>query len=293
VAGLAATLGRGAMSNPLRDMEQPDVIFCIGTNMTETHPVAATRLKKAMRKGAKLIVADPRRFPLADMADVYLPLRVGTDVALLGAMAHVIVREGLVDEAFVAERTENIEALREHVGKFTPESAEGITGVPAADIERAAIWYGKAERGAIYYTLGITEHICGVDNVQSLCNLALMTGNLGIEGAGLNPLRGQNNVQGSGDAGRAAFVPVGRGSTRGGGGTCQRANNWPRSRNDLNSSALPDGSRKNMVACSPTWPAKRTYGSITKRMPPARSRSASAWKSSQSSTTPKCGTGTS
>lgn len=189
------------MSNPLRDMELPDVIFCIGTNMTEAHPVAATRLKKAVRRGAKLVVADPRRIPLAEKADVYLPIRVGSDVALLGAMAHVIVREGLVDESFVAERTENFDKLREHVQKFTPAWAETITGVPAADIERAAILYGKAERGAIYYTLGITEHICGVDNVQSLCNLVLLTGNIGREGTGINPMRGQNNIQGAGDCG--------------------------------------------------------------------------------------------
>jgi predicted molibdopterin-dependent oxidoreductase YjgC len=189
------------MSNPLQDMERPDVIFCIGTNMTETHPVAATRLKKAMRRGAKLIVADPRRIPLAEKADVYLPLRVGTDVALLGAMAHVIVREDLVDRAFVEERTEDFEKLTEHLKTFTPEWAEELTGVPAADIEQAAIWYGNAERGAIYYTLGITEHICGVDNVQSLCNLVLLTGNIGREGTGINPMRGQNNIQGAGDAG--------------------------------------------------------------------------------------------
>ena len=189
------------MSNPLVDMEKPDVIFCIGTNMTETHPVAATRLKKAMRHGAKLIVADPRKIPLARKADVYLPLRVGSDVALLGAMAHVIAREGLVDMSFIEERAEGWEALREHLASFTPEWAQEISGVPAADIERAAILYGKAERGAIYYTLGITEHICGVDNVQSLCNLVLMTGNIGREGTGINPMRGQNNIQGAGDSG--------------------------------------------------------------------------------------------
>jgi len=189
------------MSNPLADMELPDVIFCIGSNMTEAHPVAATRLKKAVRRGAKLIVADPRRIPIARRANLYLPIRVGSDVALLGAMAHVIAREGLVNEAFLAERTENAEAFLEHVKKFTPQWAESITGVPAKDIEQAAIWYGKAERGAIYYTLGITEHICGVDNVQSLCNLALMTGNVGRPGTGINPMRGQNNIQGAGDCG--------------------------------------------------------------------------------------------
>jgi len=189
------------MSNPLADMEKPDVIFCIGTNMTEAHPVAATRLKKAMRRGAKLIVADPRKIPLAEKADIYLPLRVGTDVALLGAMAHVIVREGLVDRAFVEERTEGYEELAKHVESFTPEWAEGLTGIPAADIEAAARLYAKAERGAVYYTLGITEHICGVDNVQSLSNLVLLTGNIGREGTGINPMRGQNNIQGAGDTG--------------------------------------------------------------------------------------------
>ena len=189
------------MSNPLRDMELPDAIFCIGTNMTETHPVAATRLKKAMRRGAKLIVADPRRIPLARMADLYLQIKVGTDVALLAGMAHVIVREGLYDADFVAARTEDFEALRAHLQDKTPEWAESICGVPAADIETAARWYATAERGAIYYTLGITEHICGVDNVQSLCNLTLLTGHVGRPGTGINPMRGQNNIQGAGDCG--------------------------------------------------------------------------------------------
>ncbi len=201
------------MSNPLVDMSKPDTIFCIGTNMTECHPVAATGIKKAVARGAKLIVADPRRIHLAEMAELYLPLRVGTDVALLLGMAHVIARDGLVDEAFVAERTRDAEEFLEHVEAFTPEWAEGICGVPAADIETAARWYAEADKGAIYYTLGITEHICGVDNVQSLCNLALMTGNIGREGTGINPMRGQNNIQGAGDAGAlpnnyTGFQPV-------------------------------------------------------------------------------------
>ncbi len=189
------------MSNPLADMEKPDVIFCIGTNMTECHPVAATRIKRALAKGAKMIVADPRHIDLADLAEVYLPLRVGSDVALLLAMAHVIERQGLVDPGFIAERTVESEEFLEHVRGFTPEWAETITGVPAKDIETAALLYGNAARGAIYYTLGVTEHICGVDNVQSLCNLALMTGNVGREGTGINPMRGQNNIQGAGDTG--------------------------------------------------------------------------------------------
>ena len=189
------------MSNPLADMEKPDVIFCIGTNMTECHPVAATRLKKAVARGARLIVADPRHIDLADLSDVFLQLRVGSDSALLLGMAHVIAREGLVDLEFMAARTTGGEDFLEHVKEFTPEWAETISGVPAADIETAALWYGSAEKAAIYYTLGITEHICGVENVQGLCNLALMTGNLGREGTGINPMRGQNNIQGAGDGG--------------------------------------------------------------------------------------------
>ena len=189
------------MSNPLEDMEKPDVIFCIGTNMTECHPVAATRLKRALARGAKMIVADPRRIGLADLADIYLPIRVGSDVPLLLGMAHVIARDGLTDPTFIAERTADSEAFLEHIKDFTPEWAETITGVPAADIEQAGRMYGTGKQAAIYYTLGITEHICGVDNVQSLCNLALMTGNIGREGTGINPMRGQNNIQGAGDCG--------------------------------------------------------------------------------------------
>ena len=189
------------MSNPLVDMEKPDVIFCIGTNMTECHPVAATGLKKAVARGAKLIVADPRRIGLAEMSHLYLPLRVGSDTALLLGMAHVIAREGLIDEEFINNRTVGFDEFFEHISQWTPEWAETITGVPAKDIERAAMWYGSADKGAIYYTLGITEHICGVENVQSLCNLALMTGHVGREGTGINPMRGQNNIQGAGDSG--------------------------------------------------------------------------------------------
>jgi predicted molibdopterin-dependent oxidoreductase YjgC len=189
------------MTNPLADLDKPDVVFAIGTNMTEAHPVAATRLKQGLAKGTKLIVADPRRVKLTELADLYLPLRVGSDAALLLGMAHVIQREGLVDEAFVAEHTAHAEDFLAHIEKFTPEWAASITGLPPEDIEKAAIWYASAEKGAIYYTLGITEHISGVDNVMSLSNLALMTGHIGREGTGINPMRGQNNVQGAGDMG--------------------------------------------------------------------------------------------
>ena len=201
------------MSNPLEDMEKPDVIFCIGTNMTECPPVAAPRLKRALAGGAKLIVADPRKIRLADISDVYLPLRVGSDVALLLGMGHVIVRDGLENTGFVEERTTNFEAVRDHLRQVDMGWVSEITGLPAADVERAARLYAGAERGALYYTLGITEHICGVDNVQSLCNLVLLTGHIGREGTGINPMRGQNNIQGAGDCGAlpnnyAGFQPV-------------------------------------------------------------------------------------
>ena len=201
------------MSNPLADMEKPDLIFCIGTNMTECHPVAATRIKRALKRGAKMVVADPRHIPLADMAELYLPIRVGSDVALLLGMAHVISREKLIDKEFFDTRTVEGKPFLDHIRQFTPEWAADITELPAADIERAALLYGRADKSAIYYTLGITEHICGVDNVQSLCNLALMTGNFGREGTGINPMRGQNNIQGAGDCGAVpanypGFQPV-------------------------------------------------------------------------------------
>ena len=189
------------MSNPLIDMEYPEVIFAIGTNMTECHPVAATRLKKAVSRGAKMIVVDPRETRLAKIADLHLRIRVGSDVALLLAMAHVIAREDLINTEFIESRTSGSKEFLNHVKDFTPEWASSICEVPAEQIEQAALWFGEGKPSAIYYTLGITEHICGVDNVQSLCNLALMTGNLGIKGGGINPMRGQNNIQGAGDCG--------------------------------------------------------------------------------------------
>jgi predicted molibdopterin-dependent oxidoreductase YjgC len=189
------------MSNPLSDMEHPDVIFAIGTNMTECHPVAATRLKKAITRGAKMIVADPRQTRLAKIADLHLPIRVGSDVALLLAMAHVIAREDLIDRDFIEKRTDGSNEFFDHIKEFTPEWAAPICEVDAGLIEQAGLLYGAGNPSAIFYTLGITEHICGVDNVQSLCNLALMTGNLGNLGGGINPMRGQNNIQGAGDCG--------------------------------------------------------------------------------------------
>ncbi len=189
------------MSNSIPEIEDCPMMLCVGTNMTECHPIIAVRVKKAVRKGAKLYVVDPRKIPLVDIADGHLQIKLGGDVALFNAMAKVIIDEDLHDKEYIEQRTEGFEQLKKHLEPYTAEYAEEITGTPAELIRECAIAYGSAERAGIYYTLGITEHICGVSNVQSLCNLALITGNLGKRSAGVNPLRGQNNIQGAGDSG--------------------------------------------------------------------------------------------
>jgi formate dehydrogenase major subunit len=193
--------GMGAMSNSIRELEDAPFIFAIGTNTTESHPVIALRIKKAVKKGARLFVADPRRIDLVRYAERYLPLRVGSDLALLNALSHVIVEEGLYAKAFVDERAEGFDAYRDHLRTLTPEWAAPICGLTPESIRELARAYATAERAAIVYTLGITEHACGVSNVEALGNLALLTGNLGRRSSGVNPLRGQNNVQGTGDMG--------------------------------------------------------------------------------------------
>ncbi len=197
------------MSNGIASIAEADVIFVIGSNTTETHPVIGLRMQQAAKDhGADIIVADPRRIKLADKARLWLCQKPGTDAALVNALCHVIIRDDLADRDFISSRTENFETFAEAVAECTPEWAEKITGVPAADIEEAAKIYGSAERAAIFYTMGITQHTSGTDNVKSLANLALLTGNLGKPGTGLNPLRGQNNVQGASDMGCApVFLP--------------------------------------------------------------------------------------
>jgi formate dehydrogenase alpha subunit len=156
---------------------------------------------RAIKKGAKLIVADPRAIKLVDYASIYLPHRPGSDVALLNAMMNVIIEEGLCDKEFINTRTEGLNSLKETIASYTPESVEEVTGVPAEDIREAARMYGGAERASLFFSMGITQHTTGVDNVISTANLAMLTGNLGREGTGVNPLRGQNNVQGACDMG--------------------------------------------------------------------------------------------
>jgi predicted molibdopterin-dependent oxidoreductase YjgC len=193
--------GAGAMTNSIPEIRDADLLFVIGSNTTEAHPIIAMEMKRAVRRGAKLIVADPRSIWLSEVADLHLQLRPGTDVWLLNAMAHVIVAEELYDAEFIAAHTSNFDAVREAVAGYTPDEAETITGVPADDIRTAARLYATTRKAGIYYTLGITEHTHGTDNVYGLANLVLMTGHLGVRSAGMNPLRGQNNVQGANDAG--------------------------------------------------------------------------------------------
>jgi formate dehydrogenase alpha subunit len=200
VAGLARAFGSGAMTNSIEDFDVADCIFVIGSNTTECHPIIGAAIKRAaVHRGVPLIVADPRSIELTEFATIHLRQRGGTDVALVNALMHVILAEGLHDERFIEERTEGFEELRAAVEPYTPELGEKITGVPAEDIVRAARIYAKAPAASIVYSMGITQHATGTDNVLSLANLAMLTGNVGKPGAGVNPLRGQNNVQGACD----------------------------------------------------------------------------------------------
>jgi predicted molibdopterin-dependent oxidoreductase YjgC len=183
-------------------------MLVIGSNTTEAHPVLALRIKKAVRNGATLVVADPRAIWLTKLAKRHLQLRPGTDVWLINAMMQTILDEGLQDEAYIREHTEGFDQVREVVSRYTPEEAEQVTGVPAEAIRETAREYARERHAAIFYTLGITEHACGVDNIWSLANLVLITGHLGYESTGLNALRGQNNVQGLNDSGaNPSYLP--------------------------------------------------------------------------------------
>jgi len=190
------------MTNTIDCIEKADVILITGSNTTENHPVLSSFVKRAvMQKGAKLIVVDPRRIQITRYADKWLRQNLGTDVAWINGLMHVIIKENLHDQAYVDGRTEGFEAVKKTVEKYTPDYVAEITGIPAQDIIDAARMYAGAERGSILYCMGITQHITGTDNVKSLANLAMLCGNLGIEGGGVNPLRGQNNVQGACDMG--------------------------------------------------------------------------------------------
>ncbi len=201
MTGLAAKFGSGAMNNSVAEIEDAKALLVIGSNTTANHPIIALRMKEAVRRGAKLIVADPRKIPLTKFATLWLRQKPGTDSVLINSIMHVILQEGFEDKAFIAERTEGYEEFADSLKDFTPEFAEQVTGVPADDIREAARIYGSAENAGIYYAMGITQHVMGTNNVYALGNLAMVTGNLGKPGAGVNPLRGQNNVQGACDMG--------------------------------------------------------------------------------------------
>ena len=190
------------MTNTIDCIEKADVILITGSNTTENHPVLSSFVKRAVNhNGAKLIVVDPRRIKITRFADKWLRQNLGTDVAWINGMMHVIIKENLHDADYVASRTEGFEAVQKIVEKYSPEYVEEITGIPAQELVEAARLYAGAERGSILYCMGITQHTTGTDNVKSLANLAMLCGNLGIEGGGVNPLRGQNNVQGACDMG--------------------------------------------------------------------------------------------
>lgn len=203
VTGLVQTFGSGAMTNSIYDLtHDAEVVFIIGSNTTEAHPVIGIKLKQAVQKGlTKLIVADPRRIEISDYADVYLRHRPGTDLALMNAMMKVIYDAGLIDEQFISERTENFEEMKKLLDTVDLDEMAIITGVAVEDIRKAALLYGESGASAIVYAMGITQHFTGTYNVAGLANLAMMTGNVGRPGTGVNPLRGQNNVQGACDLG--------------------------------------------------------------------------------------------
>lgn len=202
VTGLQLAIGSSAMSNSIAEMENLDTFIVTGSNTTETHPVISNFLKRAARKnGAKLIVIDPRQVEMTEFATLWLRQQPGTDVALWQAMAHVVVEEKLYNQEFIDSRTEGFTDYVESLEHTTPEWAEVITGVPAEDIRTAARMYATANAAAVYWGMGISQSIHGTDNTLGIANLALMCGHLGRSGTGLNPLRGQNNVQGCSDSG--------------------------------------------------------------------------------------------
>jgi formate dehydrogenase alpha subunit len=208
IVGLNRTLGAAGMTNPIPDLANSKCIFVIGSNLAENHAVLSRWIHRAKDSGAKVIVADPRLTRTAWLADLFLQLKPGTDVALLNAMMKVIIDEGLIDKEFISKLTKGFEDLVEAVNDYTPRKAAEITGVPAEDIIKAARMYARSPASTILYSMGITQHTSGTDNVQSVANLSLICGQMGREGTGVLPLRGHNNVQGACDMGALAeFYP--------------------------------------------------------------------------------------
>jgi len=201
VAGLAAAFGSGAMTNSVPELEQADCILVTGSNTTSQHPMIASRMIRAKELGAKLIVIDPRKIPLTEYSDLFLQLKPGTNVAMFNGLLNIIIDKGLADESFIAERTEGFDELREKVKEYPPAKVAEITGVAPELLEQAAELYGRSKNAMICYAMGITQHVTGTDSVKSVANLAMATGSIGRPATGVNPLRGQNNVQGACDLG--------------------------------------------------------------------------------------------
>lgn len=193
--------GSGFPTNTLEDFNRAEVLLLMGSNTTEAHPIIANRIKKAIKTGLKVIVIDPRKIDMVKFAHRHLQINVGTDIALINAFIRVIIKENLYNPEFIQQFTIDFESLKKQVERFTPEYASQITGLSVEDIVATAREYAASSGSMIAYTLGITEHHCGVNNVFDIANLALLTGNIGKQGAGIMPLRGQNNVQGAGDMG--------------------------------------------------------------------------------------------
>ena len=201
MVGLAAAFGSGAMTNSLPELTEAQCIFIIGSNTTENHPIAARWVFRAQAAGAKLIVIDPRHIQMAELADIAVQHRLGTDVALINGLMHIIIKEGWHDQEYIEERTEGFDELAAKVEEYTPDKVAEITGIEPETLRAIAEMYAKSKPASIIYCMGITQHTTGVDNVKSLANLAMLTGNVGVLGGGVNPLRGQNNVQGACDMG--------------------------------------------------------------------------------------------
>ena len=210
VAGLRLAFGSGAMTNPADDLLQSDVILVTGSNTPESHPIIGLKVREAVAHGAKLLLFDPRQIQLSQIATVWARQQPGTDVAWINGLMHVIVRDGLMNTEFIKSRTEGVEGVEELVASYTPERVSEITGVPAELIVEAAHLYATAERASIVYSMGITQHTTGVDNVRSLANLAMITGQIGRPGTGVNPLRGQTSIPATRTSPTPTFAPRSR-----------------------------------------------------------------------------------
>ena len=201
MVGLAAAFGSGAMTNSIGEFEDADLFLVTGSNTTAQHPLIGSRMIYAVERGAKLLLIDPREIPLARFAALHLRQNIGTDVAVLNGMMNIIIEEGLWDREYVENRTEGFEQLQALVSRYGPRVVEKISGIDRRDLEKAARMYAAADKAMIVYAMGITQHTTGTDNVKSCANLAMLTGHVGRPSTGVNPLRGQNNVQGACDMG--------------------------------------------------------------------------------------------